>query len=62
MFLLRDHWRYDFFETDDGVWIVEKGQMGIDNGVIVLDDIEFEEEAPRKPWCFMLDGQEHLYR
>jgi len=63
MFLLRQHWKYDLIETDEGLWIVEKGQMGQSNDVIVLDELELNEtnELPTKPWTFMIDGMEHLY-
>jgi len=64
MYLIRQPWKYDFVETDEGLLIIEKGEISqMIDGVIELDDMQIEVDVDRKkPWTFMLDGMEHLYR
>lgn len=65
MFLLRNPWRYEFVEVDDGLLIIEKGELMDLNNLIQLDELDGSKETEnsrKKPWTFMVDGQEHMYR
>jgi len=62
MYLLRDPWKYEFVETDDGLLIIRKDEIREFSNIISLDEVELEDEASRKPWTFMIDGMEHMYQ
>ena len=71
MFLLRQPWNYDFVETEEGLLIIEKGevsQLVEESNIIALNDIDDDSlkrlanhQYKTRPWTFMLDGMEHLY-
>lgn len=62
MFLLKQPWRYEFVEIEDGLLIIERDKAIDSDNMIELNGVTQNDETIKKPWTFMIDGMEDLYK